>query len=345
MTTQTRQSSAANDQAAHLRELVARLDHARDARVASHSAGGFDRPRGRRDSLIHPLATRPATPPTTPPRAARVVAIASGKGGVGKTSLSVSLCASLARLGDRVVLLDGDFGLANADLLCGVRVRTHLGHVLDGACAIADVLVQTDAGFTLAPGASGLSSLSKAPVQERCAIVDQLAGIELGHDLVVIDCGAGMGDAVLSFLHAADMPIVVTTPEPTALADAYALIKCFVRSSAQAPTALRAPRLLVNQTNDESEARFASQRIAAVARRFLGVDVTSLGWTPMDSAVVDAIRSRSVFVQQAPHSDAARAVRRIARRIRDDFGMASHNPTQYGGFWRRLLRFSQRNGS
>ena len=132
-----------DDQATRLRELVARLDRARD----TGAAGG----RARR-----PIATgKPVTPaPSRPP--ARVIAIASGKGGVGKTSLSVNLCGVLAQRGLRVVLLDGDFGLANADLLCGVRVGAHLGHVLDGSRRLDEVLIDTPAGFRLAPGASGL---------------------------------------------------------------------------------------------------------------------------------------------------------------------------------------------
>jgi len=324
-----------DDQATRLREMVARLDRARDAHAAVAHPDRVTNGDLRLDRTPEIVA------PTIATRKAKVIAIASGKGGVGKTSLSVNLCAALAKYGVRVALLDGDFGLANADLLCGVRVSKHLGHVLEGVHTLEDVLVETAAGFSLAPGASGMSALGRASNDDRRILVDRLASAELRQDIVVIDCGAGMGAGVLSFLRDADVPVVVTTPEPTAIADSYALIKCLHLSGADS-CANSAPRLLVNQAGDAAEALAASQRIAAVAKRFLGLDVSSLGWTPMDSAVSDAVRGRCLFVEQSPRSDASQAVRRIARSLQTELVGMDTKAKQNHGAWGRLFRLSRR---
>jgi flagellar biosynthesis protein FlhG len=325
-----------DDQATRLREMVARLDRARDAHAAVAHPDRVTNGDLRLDRTPEVVAPKIAA------RKAKVIAIASGKGGVGKTSLSVNLCAALAKYGVRVALLDGDFGLANADLLCGVRVSKHLGHVLEGVHTLEDVLVETAAGFSLAPGASGMSALGRASNDDRRILVDRLASAELRQDIVVIDCGAGMGAGVLSFLRDADVLVVVTTPEPTAIADSYALIKCLHLSDEGAHADRSAPRLLVNQAGDAAEALAASQRIAAVAKRFLGLEISSLGWTPMDSAVSDAVRGRCLFVEQSPRSDASQAVRRIARNLQTELVGMDTKAKQNHGAWGRLFRLSRR---
>ena len=311
----------ADDQATRLRELVARLDRARDAR---------------HEPPARPRAIRHAVSAPTRARTARVLAIASGKGGVGKSNLAVNLCAALARRRLRVILLDGDFGLANADLLCGVRVGAHLGNVRDGDRSIESILIDAPGGFRLAPGASGFTSLLSAPAAEHRRIVDRLAAIESACDAVVIDCGAGMGDGVLAFLAAADLSILVATPEPTAIADTYALIKRFMRTTTGGGVALAPPRLVVNQCEDELEAARVHTRIDSVARRFLGVAIERVGWIPTDGAVPAAVRARRPFVVGAPRSDASRAVDRLALRLAPR--LAPGVTPARDGFWRRLFR-------
>lgn len=315
-----------DDQATRLRELVARLDRARDG---AEAAAARTAPRARRGADGR-------STPSPVVRSAHVIAIASGKGGVGKTSISVNLSAALAQLGSRVILLDGDFGLANADLLCGVRVTTHLGHVIDGSRELSEALVPTEAGFRLAPGASGLSTLLRAPVADRRRLVARLASLDESCDVVVIDCGAGMGDGVLAFLRTADLALIVTTPEPTAIADAYALIKTMVRTPTEWGHGASTPRLVVNMCDDERDADRAHHRMTSVAERFLGASVPMAGWAPRDSNVADAVRARSPFVRRTPHADASRAMVRLARDLDREFGLHAAPSRRSGGFWRRL---------
>ena len=340
MTTYTNHSAfPADDQAARLRELVARLDHAREEHEPpAHTSPDREGPTKRHRRQPQPIRVAEAEV-----RTASVIAIASGKGGVGKTSLSVNLCAKIAHRGARVILLDGDFGLANADLLCGVRVGAHLGHVLDGSRSLEDVLIETPAGFRLAPGASGLASMLRSSATERQAVVDHLAGMDTACDVVVIDCGAGMGDEVCSFMRAADLSVIVTTPEPPAIADAYALIKRLVRTTTDSSPHAPPPQLVVNMCEDERDAMRTHRRIASVAARFLNVPIPLLGWTPTDSAVSEAVRERTPFVQLSPRSDVSRAVGRLARSLEQEMGLPAfrlRRSKRSAGFWRRLFSLS-----
>lgn len=269
---------------------------------------------------------------------AHVIAIASGKGGVGKTSVSVNLAGAMAQRGVRVILLDGDFGLANADLLSGVRVTAHLGHVLDGSRRLGEVLIETPAGFRLAPGASGLTSLLQTTDEDRSAIICELTALETTADVILIDCGAGMGDGVLSFLRAADTPVILTTPEPTAIADAYAVLKRIVRGQAGDQSAL--PKLVINMCRDATDAQRAHQRISTVANRFMNVDLPLFGWLPLDPAVAEAVRARRPFVLQSPRADASRAVQTLAAQFEAEAGFRPSRPRGLEGFWRRLFGIS-----
>ncbi len=317
MTTSARH---ADDQATRLREMVARLDRARDAR-ADHRA---DLERSNN------LTEAPA-----PARSATVIAIASGKGGVGKSNIAVNLSAAFARRRVRTILMDGDFGLPNADLLCGVRVSTNLGDALEPHSPIERVLVDAPGGFRLAPGATSVTARSITPEQRR-DLVDRLARVGSTPGFVVVDCGAGMGDGVLAMLDAADATLLITTPEPTAIADAYALLKRRINASTDRAGAGRIPRLVVNQCADEREASATHARIDAAASKFLGVRVTLAGWVPTDAATPDAVRARNPFVISAPRCDASRAVKRLADTLTAEFmpGVAGSRR----GFWRRVFR-------
>jgi flagellar biosynthesis protein FlhG len=244
----------------------------------------------------------------------RVIAIASGKGGVGKTNLSVSLSTVLARRGKRVTLLDADFGLANADVLAGVTPRGRIDEVISGRRPIRDILVETPGGFRLAAGASGVAKLVDAGEQTARAVVARLERLERDADLVVIDCAAGIGRPVLAMLLAADMPVVVATPEPTSITDAYGLIKA-TRLEAERAARVLTPQLWVNQAKDEREAQAVYEKIGAVSQRFLGAPVGLIGWTPSDPAVRDAVRKRTAVALAAPGKPAARSIDRTAGEI------------------------------
>lgn len=299
----------ADDQAAHLRALF-NPDRARQqprADPVGDRAGARDEPRRapRPENGAAPAWPLAAGAPS-------IIAIASGKGGVGKTSLCVNLCIALAASGRRVTMLDGDLGLANADVLCGVKATNHLGHLLAGRRTLDEVLIPVPGGFRLLPGASGLAAVAQAAEERPAALLKRLAPLERDTDVLVIDCGAGISKAVRAFLYAADAAIVVTTPEPTSITDAYATLKLTLMDRRRRGGEARPPGLLVNNAKNEREALAAHRRIATVCERFVGEAPSLIGWTPHDQAVRGAVYSRTPFLLGEPNCRVSCAVREIA---------------------------------
>jgi len=209
---------------------------------------------------------------------ARTIAVASGKGGVGKTNLSVGLCVAFADMGCVTTLLDGDLGLGNADVICGVSPRIHLGHVLEGRATVEQALLEVSSGFRLLPGASGITQLADLSRERQASLLRRLAPIEQSSDVLVIDCGAGIGSSVLAFVNSADLALIVTTPEPTAITDAYALIKSIVSRWEPAARPATELALVLNQVDDEAHASSIHRRLASVCDRFLGCDLRLAGY-------------------------------------------------------------------
>src|SRR5882757_454351 len=213
------------------------------------------------------------------PRAS-VIAITSGKGGVGKSNVAVNLSIKLASAGKNVVLLDADLGLANADVLCNIDLPFNLSHVIARKKELHEVMVTGPGGFKLIGGASGLARMADLTDFDRRRIVEALGAVEHSADSIIIDTGAGISPNVLSFTRAADHVLVVTTPEPTAITDAYAVVKVISKETGE-----RRISLLVNQVRTSAEAKVVYGRIAQVAKQFLGVSVLDAGYLPSDEAV------------------------------------------------------------
>ena len=155
----------------------------------------------------------------------RTIAIASGKGGVGKSNIAVNLAILLSAAGNKVALVDADLALANLDVLVNASVRANLSHVIAGTRKLEDILIDLPSGVQLVPGASGLAALADLSDFRRAKLMEDLAALEGDNDTIVVDCGAGIGPDVLGFASAADNLLVVTNPEPTAITDSYAVIK------------------------------------------------------------------------------------------------------------------------
>jgi len=261
---------------------------------------------------------------------AQTIAVTSGKGGVGKTNLAVNLATVLAALNRKVVLLDADMGLANADIICNVQPRFNLAHVVAGQKTLAEVRAPVPAGFSLVAGASGLARMADLTEGDRHRLLLELETLQESADVLIIDTGAGIGRNVLAFTAAADHIVVVTTPEPTAITDAYAVIKVLVRCGTAG-----AMSLLVNQVQSREEAKMVHERIAGVCRQFLKTDVTFGGYVVTDAAVSAGVRNRSPFVLQAPRSAAAQCVVAWANRM-DHHVDTTVMDTNRGGFFTRL---------
>ena len=262
---------------------------------------------------------------------ATVIAVTSGKGGVGKSNNAVNLAIKLAAAEKQVVLLDADLGLANADVLCNIDLPSNLSHVLARKKELGDVMVEAPGGFHLIGGASGLARMADLSDYDRQRLVTALADLEARTDVIIIDTGAGISPNVLSFTQAADHVLVVTTPEPTAITDAYAVVKVISRDAPQRPLSL-----LVNQVRFPDEGRLVYERIAKVARQFLSVNVLDAGSVPSDLEVPMAVRRRMPFLLSNPRCPASQGICQLAARLERGVGPI---PESHGGFFNRMARW------
>ena len=266
-------------------------------------------------------------------RRARVVAVTSGKGGVGKSSIALNLAIAAARNLERVVLIDADFGLANLDIMCGVAAPAGLAEVVAGRRRLYDVALKTPYGVDLVAGASGIAYIADLPDEDRARLLAQMEAVEREADLVVIDTGAGVSRNVIKIAAAADDCLVVTTPEPTSVTDAYAAVKLISREREHGSIAL-----VVNLASSREEAARAAARIAAVSRQFLRVELETAGFVPADANVARAVRMRRPLVYAFPSSAAALAIASVARR----FASNGSDPGDGLGFMARLKSIFRR---
>lgn len=262
--------------------------------------------------------------------AASVLAIASGKGGVGKTNIAVNLAIVLARTGRRVLLVDADLGTANVDVVMNVHAPYDLSHVLRGQRRLDDVVLRINERLRIVAGASGLATVADISPFDRGTLIEDLTRFERQCDVIILDCGAGVSQNVLAFAQAAGEMFLVTTPEPTALTDAYALAKAV--SLGSHPPSMR---LVVNIANTMREGRKVADRIASVAARYLGVPIDCAGLIPADPFVTQAVRRRVPLVLGYPRAPAATAVSALAGQVPLPAGSAQAKPA----FFRRLLGF------
>ncbi len=261
-------------------------------------------------ALSTPAVVSSPYAPAAVSRRARVIAVTSGKGGVGKTNFSTSLSITMAQSGQRIVVLDADLGLANLHVVLGVSPRYHLEHVMEGTISIREALHDAPGGIQIIGGGSGIAELANLEVEKCEGFIASLSELDSLADVIVIDTGAGLARNTLAFLNAVEEIIVVTTPEPTAFTDAYATIKV---SSIENPTARI--MLVVNMAQSEAEGEAVANRMGVIVRQFLGIELEHLGTIPMDSSVGRAVRLQQPLMLSQPNSEAAQGIRRIASRL------------------------------
>lgn len=240
----------------------------------------------------------------------RIIAITSGKGGVGKTNISVNMAIAYAQLGKKVILIDGDLGMANVNVLLNVVPQYNLMHVINKKKTMKEIILDTEFGIKFIAGANGFSKIANLSVEELEYFAKQFS--TLGNaDIIIIDTGAGIANNVLQFVAAADEVYVVTTPEPTAITDAYGIIKIITTEIVDRPVNLK---LLVNRVHSADEGKRISERIITTVGQFLGYKIDYIGFVYEDSAVQASVIRQKPFMIVNPTSKPSTCIKHIVGR-------------------------------
>lgn len=240
-------------------------------------------------------------------RSAKVIAITGGKGGVGKTLTAVNLGAALAGLGRSTMLLDADLGMANVDVLLGLRARLNLEHVVNGECGLADVIVTGPAGLRIVPASSGSFSMATLNRAQHAGLIGAFSELVEPLDVLLVDTGAGVGEGVVTFSEAAQRVVVLVCDEPASLTDAYGLIKVLARRRAGCRF-----EIVANMVESAAHGRELYEKLMRVCHRFLGLTPAYFGYVPHDDYLRQAIRAQTAVVEAFPGSPSARAFQKLA---------------------------------
>jgi flagellar biosynthesis protein FlhG len=240
-------------------------------------------------------------------RPVQVIAVTGGKGGVGKTSVAVNLSASLAAAGRRVMLLDGDLGLANVDVFLGLSPRYTLAHVLSGERTLDEILVTAPQGFQVVPAASGAANLSNLDAQAHLGLVQAFSALATQVDVLIVDTAAGLAHGVTQFSQAAQQVLITVCDEPASLTDAYALVKVLSRHHG-----VNRFRVLANMVRTPGAGQDLFRRFEQVTTRFLDVVLDFVGEIPEDEYLRRAVRAQRTVADAYPASNSAQAFRKLA---------------------------------
>ena len=262
----------------------------------------------------------------------RVISVTSGKGGVGKTSITANLAVAFQQFNKKVLILDADLGLANMDIMLGINPRYTISNVLSGEKCLEDVIVETPAGFKLLPAASGMQELTELDENQRRFLLNELDAIHEEFDIILIDTSAGISSNVMYFNFAAMERLVVLTNEPTSLTDAYALIKVLTNKYNQ-----KRFKILINLVHDGNEADRIFRSLSIAADKYLqSPSLDYLGWIPYDKMLPKAIRRQKPLINTHPNTPAAKSIKSLAEKI-----IYKDDDANFEGdikfFWRRLL--------
>ena len=263
----------------------------------------------------------------------RVIAITSGKGGVGKTNLAVNLALALRRRGLRVLVIDADLGMANVDILLGSASRKYLLDLVRPDVKLDDVIVETPHGIQYISGGSGIEKALAYDHAEKLLLQQKLADCATRADLILVDTGAGLGRNVMDFILAADEVLLVTTPEPTSLTDAYAVMKAYSIYATR-----KNLRLIINRVYEPKESREVAMKLQRAAEKFLHMKVPCLGYVFEDTAVTKAVRRQAPLLKETPNAAAARCIDALAQALLT--GSEMHVKHGWKGFLQQIFKFS-----
>lgn len=266
----------------------------------------------------------------------KTIAITSGKGGVGKTNMAVNYGLALANQGKRVLIFDADLGLANVDILFGYSCKHTLADVIENKLQLTDILVDAQDGLKILPSSSGVLRLERLSMSQLASLADAMDRLSSRFDVLLIDTGAGMTDSVLFFSSVADEILLVTTPEPTAITDGYALVKVLASEYD-----VKSLVLLVNEVIDNKEAHAVHKKLAAVCEKHLGVEIRFGTGVAKDTQLEKAVRERRPVYISYPTSPASQSLRSFAR-IFDTVFTKPKNEIAQTGFWGEV--FHKREG-
>ncbi|GAA6134839.1 flagellar synthesis regulator FleN [Oceaniserpentilla sp. 4NH20-0058] len=240
----------------------------------------------------------------------QVIAVTGGKGGVGKSNVSVNLSIALAELGRRVVLLDADLGLANIDVLLGITSKNNISNVLSGEVSLRDVLVNGPGGIRIIPAASGTQEMAQLDAREHAGLIRAFSSISDQLDVLVIDTAAGISDGVVSFVKAAQEALFVVTDEPTSITDAYALIKLLNRDHG-----VFRFRILANMVKTSQDGHNLFAKLTKVTDRFLDVALQYVGSIPFDESVKRSVQRQRAVIEAYPRAKASLAYKSLAKKV------------------------------
>ena len=260
----------------------------------------------------------------------RIIAISSGKGGVGKTNISINLAIAYAQLGKKVVVMDADLGLANVNVVLGIIPKYNLYHLIRRQKRMSEIIMDTDYGISIVAGASGFSKIANLTDEERDHFISELSSLS-NADVIIIDTSAGVSNNVLGFIAAADDAIIVTTPEPTAITDAYGIIKIIATEIENLNLGLK---LIVNRVKSVTEGKKVAERVINIAGQFLNLKIDYLGYVYDDQGVGTSVLHQKPFLVSEPNGKAAICIKHIVGRLEK---VEYREGSGIGGFLRRLL--------
>jgi flagellar biosynthesis protein FlhG len=272
------------------------------------------------------------------PRPVRAIAVTGGKGGVGKTNVSVNLGVAAAEMGRKVMLLDADLGLANIDVVLGLHPKHDLSHVMRGERSLEEILIEGPSGLKVIPGASGLQALAELSPAEHTGLIRAFSEFAADTELLIVDTAAGISDTVLSFSRASHEVVVVVCDEPASITDAYAIIKLLNRDYGH-----QRFRVLANMVRSAQEGRELYNKMCRVTDRYLDVTLGFMGAIPFDENLRKAVKAQRPVVQAFPRSRVAQVIRNLAKKI-ETWPQPDGANGQVQFFVERLIKYSSDYG-